>query len=40
MTPLETIDGRKIAVEFISNVYQAADRAVIQCSVRDITERK
>jgi hypothetical protein len=23
--PLETRDGRKIAVEFVSNVYQAGD---------------
>lgn len=38
--PLETRDGRKIAVEFVSNVYQAGDRDVIQCNVRDITERK
>jgi PAS domain S-box-containing protein len=38
--PLETKDGRKIAVEFVSNVYQAGDRNVIQCNVRDITERK
>ena len=38
--PLETRDGRKIAVEFVSNVYQAGDRNVIQCNVRDITERK
>jgi PAS domain S-box-containing protein len=38
--PLETKDGRKIAVEFISNVYPAGDRDVIQCNVRDITERK
>ena len=37
---LETRDGRKIAVEFVSNVYQAGDRNVIQCNVRDITERK
>ena len=37
---LETKDGRKIAVEFVSNVYQAGDRNVIQCNVRDITERK
>jgi light-regulated signal transduction histidine kinase (bacteriophytochrome) len=27
-------------VEFVSNVYQAGDRNVIQCNVRDITERK
>jgi two-component system cell cycle sensor histidine kinase/response regulator CckA len=38
--PLETRDGRKIAVEFVSNVYQAGDKKVIQCNVRDITERR
>ena len=38
--PLETRDGRKIAVEFVSNVYQAGDRKVIQCNIRDITERQ
>ena len=38
--PLETKDGRKIAVEFVSNVYQAGYQKVIQCNVRDITERK
>jgi PAS domain S-box-containing protein len=38
--PLETRDGRRIAVEFVSNVYQAGDKKVIQCNVRDITERK
>ena len=38
--PLETKDGRRIAVEFVSNVYQAGDRTVIQCNVRDITQRK
>jgi PAS domain S-box-containing protein len=38
--PLETRDGKHIAVEFVSNVYQAGDHNVIQCNVRDITERK
>ena len=38
--PLETRDGRHIAVEFVSNVYQVGDHDVIQCNVRDITERK
>jgi len=38
--PLETRDGRHIAVEFVSNVYQAGDKNVIQCNIRDITERK
>ena len=38
--PLESRDGRKIAVEFVSNVYQAGDKRVIQCNIRDITKRK
>ena len=38
--PLETRDGRKIAVEFVGNVYQTGDKQVIQCNIRDITERK
>ena len=38
--PLETRNGRKIAVEFVSNVYQAGDKKVIQCNIRDITQRK
>ncbi len=38
--PMETRDGHRIAVEFVSNVYQAGDRKVIQCNVRDITKRK
>ena len=38
--PLEARDGRRIAVEFVSNVYQAGDKKVIQCNIRDITERK
>src|SRR5471030_3153339 len=38
--PLETKDGRDIAVEFISNVYDAGGQKVIQCNIRDITERK
>jgi len=38
--PLETIDGRKINVEFVSNVYQENQRKIIQCNIRDITERK
>ena len=37
--PLETKAGHRIAVEFVSNVYPAGDRNVIQCNVRDITER-
>ena len=38
--PLETQEGHHIAVEFVSNVYKAGDKNVIQCNVRDITERK
>ena len=38
--PLETKDGRPIAVEFISNVYLVNRHKVIQCNIRDITERK
>ncbi len=38
--PPETADGRKIAVEFISNVYMVNNKKVIQCNIRDSTERK
>jgi len=38
--PLETGDGRRIDVEFVSNVYMVNQQKVIQCSIRDITDRK
>ena len=38
--PLETKDGRPMAVEFISNVYLVNHHKVIQCNIRDITQRK
>jgi len=38
--PLRTKDGRLINVEFISNVYVVDHTKVIQCNIRDITERK
>ena len=38
--PLETIDARKIEVEFVSNVYLVDGKRVIQCNIRDITDRK
>jgi len=38
--PLMTRDGRDIAVEFVSNVYLIDHHKVIQCNIRDITERK
>jgi PAS domain S-box-containing protein len=37
--PLLTRDGREIAVEFVSNVYQAGELRLIRCNIRDITER-
>ena len=37
--PLETKQGQRIDVEFVSNVYQVDQRQVIQCNIRDITER-
>jgi PAS domain S-box-containing protein len=37
---LETSGGRTIGVEFVGNAYQAEGREMIQCHVRDITERK
>lgn len=38
--PLETMHGQRREVEFISNVYDENGRQVIQCNVRDITERR
>jgi PAS domain S-box-containing protein len=38
--PLETKDGRKVDVEFVSNLYQEGDNQIIQCNVRDISARK
>jgi PAS domain S-box-containing protein len=38
--PLETADGRKINVEFVSNVYLEKEHKVIQCNIRDITQRR
>jgi PAS domain S-box-containing protein len=38
--PLETAQGRKISVEFVSNVYLANNRKVVQCNIRDNTRRK
>jgi PAS domain S-box-containing protein len=35
--PLEARDGRRVQVEFISNVYRINGGKVIQCNVRDIT---
>jgi two-component system, cell cycle sensor histidine kinase and response regulator CckA len=38
--PLETKDGRRINVEFVSNVYSVDGTQVVQCNIRDITQRK
>jgi PAS domain S-box-containing protein len=38
--PLESQDGRHQEVEVVANLYQENGHAVIQCNIRDITERK
>jgi PAS domain S-box-containing protein len=38
--PLETKDGQKRQVEFVSNVYLVSGKKVIQCNIRDLTGRK
>jgi len=38
--PLKAKDGHLVQVEFVSNVYVAGTQRVIQCNIRDITERK
>src|SRR5665213_801383 len=38
--PLKTRGGRCINVEFVSNVYGVNSTKVIQCNIRDITQRK
>jgi PAS domain S-box-containing protein len=37
--PLRTVAGGRIDVEFVSNVYLVNDQKVIQCNIRDISER-
>jgi PAS domain S-box-containing protein len=37
--PLETKDGRRVEVEFISSAYLVDKTRLIQCNIRDITER-
>lgn len=37
--PIKTKDGREVNVEFVSNVYLVNRQRVIQCNIRDITER-
>ena len=37
--PLESKNGEKVEVEFVSNAYAEGHCQVIQCNIRDITER-
>jgi PAS domain S-box-containing protein len=37
--PLQTKNGRKVDVEFVSNVYEVNGQPVAQCNIRDISER-
>jgi diguanylate cyclase (GGDEF)-like protein/PAS domain S-box-containing protein len=38
--PLRAKSGRLVDVEFVSNVYLVGGEKVIQCNIRDITDRK
>ncbi len=38
--PLQTKDSRRACVEFVSNVYPVEGHPVIQCNIRDISDRK
>jgi len=38
--PLETKEGRHIYVEVLSNTYWVNHKQVIQCNIREITERR
>lgn len=37
--PLEASNGQRVDVEFVSNVYAENNRQVVQCNIRDISER-
>jgi PAS domain S-box-containing protein len=37
--PLQAKDGRRVEVEFVSNVYQVDHRPIAQCNIRDISDR-
>ena len=37
--PLETKHGERVEVEFVSNLYEVNGKKVIQCNIRDISER-
>lgn len=38
--PLQTVEGRQVTVEFVSNIYLEDQHKVIQYNIRDITERR
>jgi PAS domain S-box-containing protein len=38
--PLQNKNGKRVAVEFVSNAYMVDGNRVIQCNIRNITERK
>jgi len=38
--PLENKSGKRMSVEFVSNVYMVNSNRVIQCNIRDITKRE
>ncbi|MFP4142342.1 MAG: PAS domain S-box protein [Thermoplasmata archaeon] len=38
--PLVTKNGTEKSVEFVSNLYMVGEDEIIQCNIRDITERK
>lgn len=38
--PLRAKDGRRVEVEFVSNVYTVGEKKVIQCNIREISQRK
>jgi PAS domain S-box-containing protein len=37
--PLKTRDKGQVEVEFVSNVYPAGGKSVIQCNIRDVSDR-
>jgi len=38
--PLVAADGRQLEVEFVSNSYRAGETTVMQCNIRDISDRR
>jgi len=38
--PLRAKDGQRVEVEFVSNVYTVGEKKVIQCNIREISQRK